>query len=290
MNIKPLLVSLRPKQWIKNLVIFAGLIFSQNLNHPVLLLKACAACALFCLLSSAVYLVNDLRDRELDRMHPAKTLRPVAAGTLPPRTAALAALVIGLGALAASFYLDLGFGLAAAAYVALMLAYTFFLKRLVIIDAFVIAAGFVLRAVAGAEAIDVPISEWLLICVILLSLFLALAKRRQELAVVEEHGAGVRPAMAGYTPLLLDQMISIVTAATVVCYCLYTLSAETAAKFGTSSLKYTIPFVLYGIFRYLYLIYKKQTTDNPEIVLLTDPWMLGNLLLYVVTVWFIIYQ
>jgi 4-hydroxybenzoate polyprenyltransferase len=268
MNLKPLLMSLRPKQWIKNLVIFAGLIFSQNLNHPVLLLKACAAFALFCLLSSAVYLVNDLA----------------------PRTAALTALVIGLGALAASFPLDLGFGLAAAAYAALMLAYTFFLKRLVIIDAFVIAAGFVLRAVAGAEAIDVPISEWLLICVILLSLFLALAKRRQELSVVEEPGTGTGLVMAKYTPLLLDQMISIVTAATVVCYSLYTLSAETAAKFGTGNLKYTIPFVLYGIFRYLYLIYKKQSTDNPEIVLLTDPWLLGDILLYVVAVWFIIYQ
>jgi 4-hydroxybenzoate polyprenyltransferase len=290
MSLKPLLITLRPKQWIKNLVIFAGLIFSQNLNHSVLLLKACAACALFCLLSSAVYLVNDLHDREYDRQHPAKKLRPVAAGTLPPRTAALAALIIGSCALAASFYLDLDFGLTASVYVALMLAYTFLLKRLVIIDAFVIAAGFVLRAVAGAAAIDVPISEWLLTCVILLSLFLALAKRRQELSLVEEHGAGTRPAIAGYTPLLLDQMISIVTAATVVCYSLYTLSADTAAKFGTGNLKYTIPFVLYGIFRYLYLIYKEQTTDNPEIVLLTDPWMLGNLLLYVVTVWFIIYQ
>jgi 4-hydroxybenzoate polyprenyltransferase len=285
MNLKPLLLSLRPKQWIKNLVIFAGLVFSQNLNHPLLLLKACAAFALFCLLSSAVYLANDIADRERDRRHPLKRQRPVAAGALSPRSAALAALILGLGALAAAFLVNLPFGLVAAAYAALMLAYTLFLKRLVIIDAFVIAAGFVLRAVAGAEAVEVPISEWLLICVILLALFLALAKRRQELAL-----GGGNTAPAKYTPLLLDQMISIVTAATVVCYSLYTLSAETVAKFGTANLKYTIPFVLYGIFRYLYLIYKEQTIDNPEIVLLTDPWLLGDIVLYAVAVWFFIYQ
>ncbi len=285
MKLKPLLLSLRPKQWIKNLVIFAGLVFSQNLGNLPLLLKACAAFALFCLLSSAIYLINDISDRERDRRHPLKQRRPIAAGTLSLRAATLAALIIGLGALSASFLVNLPFGLVAAAYAALMLAYTFFLKRLVIIDAFVIAAGFVLRAVAGAEAIEVPISEWLLICVILLALFLALAKRRQELAL-----GGERTILAEYTPLLLDQMISIVTAATVVCYSLYTLSAETVAKFGTANLKYTIPFVLYGIFRYLYLIYKKQTLDNPEIVLLTDPWLLGDIVLYAVAVWFFIYQ
>jgi 4-hydroxybenzoate polyprenyltransferase len=287
--IKNIFISLRPKQWTKNLVIFAGLIFSQNLAHPVLLAKACLAFLLFCLLSGAVYLVNDLADREQDRRHPVKQLRPIARGALGVGTARLLAAVFGLLSLAGSFWLNTFFGLAALAYVVLMLAYTFALKRLVIIDVFAIAAGFVLRAVAGAEAVEVPISDWLLICVILLALFLALAKRRQERVKLENDGAGHRPILAEYSQTLLDQMISIVTAATVVCYSLYTLSPETVAKFGNSNLKYTIPFVLYGIFRYLYLIYKKDQGQNPELVLLTDRWLLGNIVLYALVVWWAVY-
>jgi 4-hydroxybenzoate polyprenyltransferase len=287
--IKNIFISLRPKQWTKNLVIFAGLIFSQNLAHPVLLAKACLAFLLFCLLSGAVYLVNDLADREQDRRHPVKQLRPIAREALGVGTARLMAAVLGLLSLAGSFWLNTFFGLAALAYAVLMLAYTFALKRMVIIDVFAIAAGFVLRAVAGAEAVEVPISDWLLICVILLALFLALAKRRQERVKLENDGAGHRPILAEYSQTLLDQMISIVTAATVVCYGLYTLSPETVAKFGNSNLKYTIPFVLYGIFRYLYLIYKKDQGQNPELVLLTDRWLLGNIVLYALVVWWAVY-
>ena len=290
MQLKPLIRSLRPTQWIKNLVIFAGLIFSQNLGHPGMLLKSCVAFVLFCLLSSAIYLVNDVHDREQDRVHPVKKDRPVASGLLSVPAAIIFSLVLSLVSLGLSFLLDIKFGLVALAYCVLMLAYTFFIKRQVILDVFAIALGFVLRAVAGAEAIEVPISDWLLICVILLALFLALAKRRHELSSLEDKAGGHRHILAQYSDKLLDQMISVVTAATLVCYSLYTLSPETVAKFGTTGLKYTIPFVLYGLFRYLYLIYIKSTGGSPEKTLLTDRWLLADLILYVAAVWFIVYQ
>lgn len=289
MSPKTILSALRPKQWTKNLVLFAGLIFSQNLGHPVLLLKTILAFLLFCLLSGAVYLFNDLADIERDRLHPQKKLRPVASGALPAKTALLLGLGLGVFSLAASFYVNFLFGLSALAYFVLMLLYSFVLKKLVIIDVFVIAAGFVLRAVAGAEAIAVPISEWLLICVILLALFLALAKRRQEQVHLTAEASGHRTVLTEYPQKFLDQMISVVTAAAVVCYSLYTLSPETTAKFGNSNLKYTIPFVLYGIFRYLYLIYRKEEGQSPELALLTDAWLLGDLALYVIAVWLAVY-
>lgn len=285
MSPKTILSALRPKQWTKNLVLFAGLIFSQNLGHPVMLLKTILAFLLFCLLSGAVYLFNDLADIERDRLHPQKKLRPVAGGAMSTKAALLLGLGISIFSLAASFYVNTLFGLAALAYFILMLLYSFVLKKLVIIDVFVIAAGFVLRAVAGAEAIAVPISEWLLICVILLALFLALAKRRQE----QVEAPGHRTVLTEYPQKYLDQMISVATAAAVVCYSLYTLSPETVAKFGNGNLKYTIPFVLYGIFRYLYLIYRKEEGQSPELALLADAWLLGDLVLYVMAVWLAIY-
>ena len=290
MNPKTILSALRPKQWTKNLVLFAGLIFSQNLGHPVMLAKTILAFLIFCLLSGSVYIFNDLADVERDRLHPQKKLRPIASGAMSSKTGLRLGLGLGLFSLAASFLINYLFGLAALAYFVLMLLYSFILKKLVIIDVFVIAAGFVLRAAAGAEAIAVPISEWLLICVILLALFLALAKRRQEQVHLTDASPGHRTVLTEYPEKFLDQMISVVTAAAVVCYSLYTLSPETVAKFGNGNLKYTIPFVLYGIFRYLYLIYKKEEGQSPEIVLLTDAWLLGDLVLYVITVWLAIYM
>jgi 4-hydroxybenzoate polyprenyltransferase len=289
MSPKIILTALRPKQWTKNLVLFAGLIFSQNLGNPGLLLKTLVAFTLFCLLSGSVYLFNDLADIESDRRHPTKKLRPVASGAMSPKTALFLALGLGLFSLAVSFLVNYVFGLVALAYFGLMLFYSYFLKKMVIIDVFVIAAGFVLRAAAGAEAIAVPISEWLLICVILLALFLALAKRRQEQAHLAGQALDHRTVLTEYPQKFLDQMISVVTAAAMVCYSLYTLSPETTAKFGNGNLKYTIPFVLYGIFRYLYLIYKKEEGQSPELALLTDPWLLGDLVLYVLAVWLVIY-
>lgn len=289
MSPRLVLSAMRPKQWTKNLVLFAGLVFSQNLGHPSLLLKTLVSFVLFCLLSGAVYIFNDLADRERDRLHPVKSLRPIASGALAPKTALWLALTFSLLSLIASFYLNLLFGLVALAYFGLMLLYSFVFKKLVIIDVFVIAAGFVLRAVAGAEAISVPISDWLLICVILLALFLALAKRRQEQIHLNAEAPSHRTVLTEYPQKFLDQMISVVTAAAVVCYSLYTLSPETIAKFGNSNLKYTIPFVLYGIFRYLYLIYKKDEGQSPELVLLTDIWLLGDVVLYALMVWLAIY-
>jgi 4-hydroxybenzoate polyprenyltransferase len=285
-----LLTSLRPKQWIKNLVVFAGLFFSHNLADTALVAKAAAAFAIFCLLSSSIYLINDVRDRELDARHPVKRMRPIASGQLSALRALSAAAALSAFALAASFRVGLMFGLAAAAYFGLMLAYIFWLKRIVLLDIFAIAAGFVLRAVAGAVAVSVPISEWLLICVSVLSLFLVFTKRRQEATLEATTAGGPRPGLSEYTPVLLDQMISIVAAATIVCYCLYTLSPETVAKFGSKHLVYTVPFVMYGVFRYLFLIYKRQTKESPEVVLLADPWLLGDVLLYALVSWYVVYR
>jgi 4-hydroxybenzoate polyprenyltransferase len=288
--IKSIFISMRPNQWTKNLIIFAGLIFSQNLGHPLLLAKAIIAVALFCAISGAVYIINDILDYKSDQLHPVKKQRPIASGALPRSAALAAAVIMGFAGSALSFLINLPFGMVVLSYLLLMLGYSLWLKRLVIIDVFVIAAGFVLRAVAGAEAVSVPISDWLLICVILLSLFLALAKRRQELRVTETNAAEYRQTLSDYSDKLLDQMIAVVTAAVAVSYSLYTMWPETVEKFGTSNLKYTIPVVLYGIFRYLYLIYRKDQGEQPETVLLTDRWLLSSVVAYVLAVWLIIYQ
>lgn len=288
--IKNIFISMRPRQWTKNLIIFAGLIFSQNLGHPLLLVKTVLSFILFCVISGAVYIINDILDYKSDLVHPVKKHRPIASGALPRPAALAAAVMLGFAGSALSFLINLPFGAVALTYLLLMLGYSLWLKRLVIIDVFVIAAGFVLRAAAGAEAVSVPISDWLLICVILLSLFLALAKRRQELRAMETNAVVHRQTLFDYSDKLLDQMIAVVTAAVVVSYSLYTMWPETVEKFGTSNLKYTIPIVLYGIFRYLYLIYRKDQGEQPETVLLTDCWLLSGVVAYVLAVWLIIYQ
>ncbi|MDQ7798884.1 MAG: decaprenyl-phosphate phosphoribosyltransferase [Candidatus Edwardsbacteria bacterium] len=287
--IKNLFISMRPRQWTKNLIIFAGLIFSQNLGHPLLLAKTIVAFILFCAISGAVYIINDLLDYSSDQLHPVKKRRPIASGALPRPAALTAAVILGFAGSALSFLINPPFGAVALSYLLLMLGYSLWLKRLVIIDVFVIAAGFVLRAAAGAEAVNVPISDWLLICVILLSLFLALAKRRQEMKTLENGAAAYRQALSDYSDKLLDQMIAVVTAAVAVSYSLYTMWPETVEKFGSSNLKYSIPIVLYGIFRYLYLIYRKDQGEQPEMVLLNDRWLLSSVVAYVLAVWMIIY-
>jgi len=288
--IKNIFISMRPKQWTKNLIIFAGLIFSQNLGHPLLLAKTIIAVVLFCAISGAVYIINDILDAKSDQLHPVKKQRPIASGALSRSAALASALILGFVGSALSFLINLPFGMVALSYLLLMLGYSLWLKRLVIIDVFVIAAGFVMRAAAGAEAVSVPISDWLLICVILLSLFLALAKRRQEMKTMENEAVVHRQTLSDYSDKLLDQMIAVVTAAVVVSYSLYTMWPETVEKFGTSNLKFTIPIVLYGIFRYIYLIYRKNQGEQPETVLLTDRWLLSSLVAYVLAVWLIIYQ
>jgi 4-hydroxybenzoate polyprenyltransferase len=283
------LVSLRPRQWVKNLFVFGGLVFGQRLLDPSAVGLAVAAFVVFCGLSGAIYLINDVADRDKDRLHPDKRSRPVASGRLPASTAlAAAAALIGTG-LAVAFWLSPPFGLAAVAYVVLLSAYSAWLKHVVIVDVLVVAIGFVLRAAAGALAIGVAISGWLLICTILLALFLALGKRRYEVLTLGEAAARHRPILAEYSAGLLDQMIAVVTASTVTAYALYTMSPETVAKFHTSLLPLTLPFVLYGIFRYLYLLYRRQLGGNPSDIVLRDRALLINTLLWLAVILLIVY-
>ena len=283
-----LLDSLRPRQWVKNLFVFAGVIFSQQLLTPRIW-PALAAFAIFCGLSGAIYLFNDVADRDKDRLHESKRLRPVASGALPLGAAVGFGVLLLAGCLAAAFRLSPSFGLVALAYGALLTAYSVWLKHVVILDVLTVAAGFVLRAVAGAVAVDVEISGWLLICTILIALFLALGKRRHEYRSLTGDAAAHRPILAEYSEGFLDQMISVVTASTVITYALYTMSAETVAKFHTRLLPLTLPFVLYGIFRYLYLLYRRDLGDNPSDLLVTDRGLLLDALLWMLVTLAIIY-
>jgi 4-hydroxybenzoate polyprenyltransferase len=284
-----LLISLRPEQWTKNLLVFAALVFAQKLFEPAALAAATAAFAIFCGLSSVVYLINDIADRESDRQHPLKSLRPIAAGHLSVPAALAMAGVVGAAAIGAAFLLSLRFGLVASGYLALMVLYSWPLKHLVILDVLTIAIGFVLRAVAGAVAIDVMISHWLFVCTILLALFIALAKRRHELVLLADGAISHRPILGEYSAYLLDQMIAIVAASTLVSYVFYTISPETIEKFGTSWLGLTIPFPLYGIFRYLYLVHKREGGGSPADLLINDRPLLACVTLWVAAIVLIIY-
>jgi 4-hydroxybenzoate polyprenyltransferase len=285
-----LLVSLRPEQWTKNLVVFAGVGFGLRLFDAPALAHAAAAALVFCVLSGAVYLVNDIADREADRRHPLKAQRPIAAGDLPVGAAGAAALGLGGGALASAFLLDRSFGWVALAYLLLQFAYSGPLKHIVIIDVLTIAVGFVLRAVAGAVVVGVPISHWLLLVTILLALFLALSKRRHEIVLLADGAAGHRRILTEYSPYLLDQMIGVVTASTLIAYTFYCISPETVQKFGSDSMGWTIPFVLYGIFRYLYLVHRREGGGSPSEMLLTDRPLLVCVALWALAVVFILYR
>ena len=281
-------ISLRPRQWVKNFFVFAGVIFSQNLFTPLIWL-ALAAFVIFCGLSGAIYVINDLADSEKDRLHPVKRQRPIASGALPRRVALAFGLLVLVASLGAAFALSSHFGLVALGYSALLVAYSLWLKSVVIVDVLTVAMGFVLRAVAGAAAVDVEISGWLVICTILMALFLALGKRRHEYLSLTGEAAGHRPILAEYSVGFLDQMIAVVTASTVTAYALYTMSPETVAKFHTRLLPLTLPFVLYGIFRYLYLLYRRELGGNPSDLLLSDRALMLNTLLWMGALVVIIY-
>ncbi|MEW5983942.1 MAG: decaprenyl-phosphate phosphoribosyltransferase [Acidobacteriota bacterium] len=285
-----LLISLRPGQWPKNLVVLAGVGFGLRLFDPGDVGKAVAACAVFCLLSSVVYLVNDIMDRQADRRHPLKMHRPIASGALSPAVAGGAAAVMASGGLLAAFWLDRELGVVALAYLALQTAYSGPLKQVVIMDVLAIAMGFVLRAVAGAVVIDVPISHWLLVCTILLALFLALSKRRHELVLLADGATEHRPILGEYSPYLLDQMIAVVTASTLIAYTFYCISPETVEKFGTDLLGLTVPFPLYGIFRYLYLVHRRDGGGSPSQMLLNDRPLLVCVAFWAVAVVVILYR
>ena len=283
-----LVVSLRPRQWVKNLFVFAGLVFAQRL-FTASLWPALGAFVIFCALSGAIYLLNDVADRDKDRLHPRKRERPIASGLLPVPVALGSAIVLIVAGLAAALPLSSRFALVALAYVVLLSVYSVVLKHVVIVDVLTVAIGFVLRAVGGALAIGVDISGWLLICTILIALFLALGKRRHEYLTLDGEAARHRPILAEYSAGLLDQMIAVVTASTVTAYALYTMSPETVAKFHTQLLPATLPFVLYGIFRYLYLLYRRQLGGNPSELFLNDRALLLNTIGWILAVLLIIY-
>jgi 4-hydroxybenzoate polyprenyltransferase len=286
----PLIVSLRPHQWTKNLVVFAGLIFGQRLFDSTSVIKAVSAFVLFCLMSGVVYLVNDIVDRRSDQQHPIKQRRPIASGALPLPVAFGAVIILGAVSLAGAAALGGAFALTAGSYLGLQILYSGLLKHVVIVDVLTIAVGFVLRAVGGAVAVDVEISHWLLVCTILLALFIALAKRRHEIVLLADGASEHRPILGEYSAYLLDQMIGVVTASTLIAYVFYTISPETVTKFGTESLGFTIPFPLYGIFRYLYLVHRREGGGSPADLLLTDRPLLACVALWGIAVAIIIYR
>ncbi len=283
-----IVVSMRPRQWIKNLVVFAALIFAKKLIDPALLLRSAAAFMLFCATSGAVYIINDLFDADRDRKHPTKTRRPIASKRLGAVPALTSVMILLTGSMMAGFALSPPFGAILLIYVVVNVVYSLWLKEVVIIDVMVIAAGFVLRAVGGGLVIDVPISHWLIMCTILLSLFLAFCKRRQELESLQdphEHRAILRE----YSVDFIDQMINVVTPSTLVAYILYTVSPEVEMKLGTRHLYLTVPFVLYGIFRYLYLVHQKGGGGSPTHALLADRPLLICVALWALTVVILLY-
>jgi 4-hydroxybenzoate polyprenyltransferase len=259
------LVALRPRQWTKNLLLFAGLIFAAKLGDVTRWLEALLAFVVYCAASSAAYLVNDVRDAPHDREHPIKRLRPVASGELSARAALVLATALAVLAFGGAAVLGWGSVAFLAAFLVLQAAYTGGLKHVVLIDVLAIAGLFVLRASAGAEAVDVRISPWLLICTGLLALFLALGKRRAELVLVGAEETPGRPVLEGYSLALVDQLVSVVAASTVIAYSLYTFTAR-----DSKAMMATVPFVLYGVFRYLLLLHRRDLGEEPENVLLTD--------------------
>jgi 4-hydroxybenzoate polyprenyltransferase len=287
--LRPLLVSLRPIQWTKNLFVLAPAVFAGALDDPRRALAAAVAFVAFCALSSGVYLLNDLADRERDRLHPVKRTRPLAAGSLGAPTAAAAAGLAFAAALVASAWLSQPFLALAVAYLGLNLLYSLALKHLVIVDVMAVALGYVLRVMAGGEAVEAPVSDWLLLCTVFLALFLVVSKRRHELVTMAENAAGPRRVLTSYSRTFLDQMINVVTASTLLSYALYTTAPETEAKFGGRGFVYTIPFALFGIFRYLYLTYHVEDARNPTETMLRDVPFLANLAMWGLAVAIIVY-
>ncbi len=284
-----LVQSMRPKQWIKNLLVLAALVFSKRLLDGPSVLRSLVAFGIFCLLTGAVYIINDLVDREADRLHPKKKYRPIAAGRLKPGTATVWAVVLMVGSLVGGWLLDWRFGAIGTFYLLMQLAYSLRLKRVVVLDVMIVATGFAVRAIAGTFVIGVALSPWLFVCTILLALFVAVAKRRHELMFLEGGGISHRSVLGKYSETLLDQMIAVATSSTVVAYCLYTIAPDTVAKFGSGNLIYTFPFVLYGIYRYLYLVYRKDLGGSPEKVFVTDLPMIIDILLWVGAVVVVLY-
>ncbi|OHB46878.1 MAG: phosphoribose diphosphate--decaprenyl-phosphate phosphoribosyltransferase [Planctomycetes bacterium GWF2_39_10] len=282
MIVKYIFLSMRPEQWIKNFFVFTALLFSKNLLNLSKDIDALVGFIIFCMITGCSYIINDLVDLEKDKLHPTKSQRPIASGRLNKTTAIKITTIICLVSLSFAFYIKSFFGIIVLTYFLLNIGYSIYLKNIVIIDVVTIASGFVLRVLGGAVIISVTSSQWLILCTILLSLFLGFSKRRHELVLLEDNATGHRKVLEHYSPYFLDQMISVVTASTVICYALYTMSKDTIEKLGTSKLIYTIPFVLYGIFRYLYLVHQKEKGGSPTEIVFTDKPMIVNIILWVI--------
>ena len=289
-----LVKSLRPRQWTKNLLLFAGLIFTGNMKDLRLLGRSMAGFILFCILSGVMYLVNDVRDMESDRQHPEKRHRPIASGELSAHAALSAAFLLGVPALGLSYFLGGAFGNCALVYVILVTLYSLKFKNHVIIDLLMVAMGFVVRAVAGIEAMAVngkapEVTPWFLACTLFLALFLAICKRRHEITLLNNRASEHRQVLEEYSPAFLDQMVAVTTTATVLSYALWS-TIGTIGKFaGYRMMIYTLPFVLYGIFRYLYHVYQKEEGGAPESILLKDRPLQVNILLWVISIIILIY-
>jgi len=291
---KALLLALRPKQWTKNLLLFAGVVFSQHARDPALLLRAVGGFVAFSLLASAVYIVNDLKDVDADRLHPKKRHRPIASGALSPAVAWTVVPLLLAAVAALCSWLGFGFLLVLAAYLASNVAYSFGMKHQVIMDVFLIASGFVLRAVAGVELLkpvapETQLSAWLLVCTFFGALFLAVSKRRRELMNAGSLAPDQRAVLGTYTPELLDRMLTIAAACTLMSYALYTIWPATVAKFGTEALIVTVPVVAYGVFRYLHLVRVSEMSEDPSQVLLADRPIQATVLVYVALSLWILY-
>ncbi len=264
-----LVLSTRPRQWVKNVFVFPALLFSQHLFDVDYVVRSAVAALCFCLLSGAVYLFNDVLDRERDRLHPTKSKRPIASGRLPVPLALVVSFCLGAVGIGSSFVLHADFGWVALAYALMNLAYSLHLKHVVLLDVLIVAAGFLLRALGGALAIQVYISTWFVLCTFMLALFLALVKRRQELVVLDEKAGQHRAILEEYSLPFLDQIISVLTASTLVCYALYAMGVGDEAGMG-ARMQWTIPFVLYGVLRYLYVVYHQGQGENPTTVVWRD--------------------
>ncbi|MEM7587842.1 MAG: decaprenyl-phosphate phosphoribosyltransferase [Acidobacteriota bacterium] len=287
--IRALIRALRPVQWVKNIFVLAPIVFAEQLGHADVVSRVALAFGAFCLAASAIYLINDLRDREDDRRHPLKRTRPIASGALPVPVAIGAAVVLAVAGLGSALFLGTYFTVLLATYLGINILYSSWLKRVVILDVMAVSSGYVIRVLAGAEAIDVQVSRWLLLCTIFLALFLILSKRRHELVLLAGDAAEHRAVLSHYSPAFLDQMINVVTASTVVSYAVYAVDEDTVNRFGSDRLVYTMPFVLFGIFRYLYLIYQRQEKHNPTEAILRDIPSVVNVVLWGVLVLWIVY-
>lgn len=269
---------MRPRHWTKNVFLFAALVFGQKLTEPLAVGRAVAGFICFCLAASAVYIFNDIIDREVDRLHPEKRTRPIAAARVTVGSAAVLSALCAGAALIAGLVLGLTFALVVLAYIVLVVLYTLILKKVMILDCVVISIGFCLRAIAGAMVVGVFISPWLVVCTFALCLFLAFAKRRAELTQLCEDGEPFRHALAGYTPELLTHMVNVTSGLAVVCFLLYAMDERTLKLFGTSDLVYTTPLVLYCVFRFSATMQKGGFSDPVQLILTDRPFQIGLVL------------